>query len=102
MKKLSEETWRATRAGATVYGKGNEVVAFVENGPKRQERARAIAAVPKLVAALEKIQQMAADDLRVDHGEGTNLYQIEADARAALAEIAPVATGAATGEQEGE
>lgn len=38
----------------------------------------------RLRTALEHIQKMADEEIRTGKGEGTLLYQIEADARAAL------------------
>lgn len=53
---------------------------------KLLSNARLIAAAPELLEALKRIQEMAEEDLRMDLG-GTNLYQIEADACAAIAKV---------------
>jgi hypothetical protein len=43
-----------------------------------------IAKVDRLKSAISKIQEMASEDIGDGRAEGTNLYQIEANARAAL------------------
>ena len=74
----------ACRRGERTFAEARELEAALTAG------LRALDVQPQLVAALELIQEMAAEDLRTGRFvSGTALFQIEAEARAALAATEP-------------
>ena len=87
---MPTEKWdyRMWRNRAVVFTEGHIIceVNKVSN-PNFRENTRLIANAPKLLESLRNIQEMTAEAIRTGKAEGTILYRIEADARAAISAV---------------